>query len=239
MRAMPSSRNIYIAVTVVFVLSLGLVLVLPNGELIQTLAAIPLVGSLVAALAQILRDQAAHERALTMFAAEKLFSVGASSHMANVAFDKHVAFSEEYVQEVNDTLVTLSVEGPTEKALNHANSLYLLRRKRAVWLTPKLDEDLGRFESALRKLGAETRLVRTSPEVPDRSQWVKSMYKVFADVMGAEHMGASGWDGEDLTEELAISTVIGRLRSILGTAELSEMRSAIISRSMLEARKDG
>lgn len=113
---MSHSQKIYIDVAAVFALSLGLFFLLPSSEFIQSLAAIPLVGSLIAALLQVLRDQATHDRALTMFAAEKLFSIGASSHMANVAFDKHVQFCEKYVQEVQDTLLTLSREGPTKKA---------------------------------------------------------------------------------------------------------------------------
>lgn len=220
-------------------LSLALFFVLPSGEFIQSLVAIPMVGSLVAALAQVLRDQAAHERNLAMFAAEKLFAVGASSHMANVAFDRHVTFSEEYVQEVNETLVTLSREGPTETALKHARNLYELRQKHAVWLTEKLDSELEQFESALRKVGAEAHLVSISPEAPNRQRWVRSMFKAFVEVMGAKNMGANHWEGEELSDEFAISMVIRRLRKILGTEELAEMRSAIIWRSMAEARKDG
>lgn len=220
-------------------LSLGLFFVLPSGEFIQLLAAIPLVGSLVAVLVQTLRDQVAHDRALTMFAAEKLFTIGASSHMANIAFDKHVQFSEEYAKEVHETLMTLSREGPTENALRHATNLYILRQKHAVWLTVKLEADLELFESALRKLGSNAYMVKSSPGAPKPLQLVKAMYKNFADVMGADIMGSNDWEGEELSEERAISAVIRRLRGILGTEELAEMRSAIIARSMQELRQDG
>lgn len=236
---MTRTTKTYIGIATVFLLSLALFYVLPSGDIIQALAAIPLVGSLIGALLQILRDQAAHERALSILAAENRFSLGASSHMANVAFDKHVQFSEEYVQEVHKALVTLFKKGPTAEVLQHTKALYMLQQKHAVWLTAKLEKDLELFESALRRLGANAHYVSVAPAANDFPQRLSAMYRTFADVMGARFMGSNEWEGEGLTEALAISMVIRRLRAILGTEELTEMRSAIVSRAMSELRKDG
>ena len=128
--------------------------------------------------------------------------------MANVAFDKHVQFSEEYVQEVHKALVTLFKEGPTAEVLQHTKALYMLQQKYAVWLTAKLEKDLELFESALRRLGANAHYVSAAPAADDFQQRLSAMYKTFADVMGAEFMGSNEWNGEGLTEELAISMVI-------------------------------
>ncbi len=59
------------------------------------------------------------------------------------------------------------------------------------------------------------------------------MYRTFAEVMGFEE-----WQGEQLTDNLAVSIMIRRLRAILGTEELTEMRSAIVSNAIRELRSN-
>lgn len=206
----------------------------PGGEFIQLLAGIPLVGSVVAALFQIMRDQAAHERALLILAAQNRFSLGASSHMANVAFDKHVQFSEEYAQEAHKTLTTLFREGPTEEVLKHTRALYTLQQKYAVWLTVHIETELEAFEAALRRIGATAGYVYGTSGAEDKQQKLDAMYRTFAEVMGFEE-----WQGERLTDHLAVSTMIRRLRSILGTEELTEMRTTIVSKAITELRNNG
>jgi hypothetical protein len=39
--------------------------------------------------------------------AQNAFSMGATSHMATVAFDKHIGFCEEYVEQMSKALYTL------------------------------------------------------------------------------------------------------------------------------------
>ena len=46
----------------------------------------------------------------------------------------------------------------------------------------------------------------------------------------------TNFQGEKLTDELAISKMIRRLRMILGTEELMEMRSTIVSKAIAELR---
>lgn len=118
---------------IIFVASLVLIFFAPV-DIVRQVAGIPAVGALVAALFSIFKDQVAHERAVLLLEAENAFSMGATSHMANVAFDKHVSFCEEYVEEMFKTLSTLFQEGPTEKAMEHAGALYQIRRRWALWL---------------------------------------------------------------------------------------------------------
>lgn len=231
---MSKTRKTYLGIAIIFVASLAFFYWHPGGDFIQLLAGIPLVGSVVAALLQILRDQAAHERALLILAAQNQFSLGASSHMANVAFDKHVQFSEEYAQEVHKTLTTLFREGPTEEVLRHTSALYMLQQKYAVWLTAKIETELETFEAALRRIGATAGYVYGTSSAEDRQQKLDAMYRTFAEVMGFEE-----WQGERLTDHLAVSMMIRRLRSILGTEELTEMRTAIVSKAILELRNNG
>lgn len=234
---MARTQITYLGIAAVFVLSLTLFLWLPSGEFIQQLAAVPLVGSLLGALFQLIRDQTAHDREMAVLEAQNRFSLGASSHMANVAFDKHVQFSEEYVAEVHKALRTLFREGPTPQVLEHTRALYLLQQKYAVWLTSKIEADLELFESALRRLGADAQYLKSVAGTKDTPQRTAAMYKTFVNVIGSKFMGASKWDGEELSEDLAVSMVIQRLRAILGTEELTEMRGAIVSKALSELRK--
>lgn len=235
---MKQNKLTYFSIAAVFVLSLLLLLWSPSGKLIQILASIPVVGSLVAALFQILRDQAVHDRQLLLLDAQNRFSLGATSHMASVAFDKHVQFCEEYVAEAQRTLGTLFREGPTEDVLKHTGNLYSLQQKYALWLTPKIEEDLELFESALRKIGANAHYVKIAPQAEDHGQRIAEMYKTFADVMGSKLMG-SEWHGEKLTEELAISMVIRRLRGILGIEELTAIRTALVDQAQNATKSAG
>lgn len=229
---MTRTHRTYAGITAVFLTSLAMVLWLPSGEFFQQLAAVPLVGSLLGTLFQLLRDQATHDRALAVIEAQNLFSLGASSHMANVAFDKHVQFCEEYVAEVHKTLRTLFREGPSPQVLTHTEQLYATQKKYAVWLTTKIETDLELFESALRRIGANAHYLEVAPAAQDRSQRIALTYKTFASVMGSEHMGSSEWKGESLSEELAISMVIQRLRTVLGTEELTQMRHALVTKAL-------
>ena len=226
---MSQTKKTYFSIAVILIASLIFFYWHPGGGDIQFLAGIPLVSSLLALLVQILRDQAAHERAMLILDAQNHFSLGASSHMANVAFDKHVLFCEEYADEVHKALTTLFREGPTAQVLAHTGNLYKLQQKYAVWLTAKLEGDLESFESALRSIGANASYVYTTSGTDDRQQKLDAMYQTFAKVMGFEE-----WQGEKLTDELAISMLIRRLRKILGTEELTGLRSSIVSKAILE-----
>jgi hypothetical protein len=225
------NQRTYVSIGVVFVLSVIVVFLLPSEELIQAVAAVPLVGALIAALFQILRDQASHDRQLLLQDSQNWFSLGATSHMANVAFDKHVQFSEEYAAEVHNTLHTLFREGPSDEVFKHTTEFYSIQQKYAVWLTTQMELDLALFESALRKIGAHAGYLQSTKNASDSQQRIAEMYKIFADVMGSKWMGAE-WNGEKLTEELAITMVIRRLRGILGTEEFTAIRAALLAQAI-------
>ena len=101
--------------------------------------------------------------------AKNRFTVGATSHMADVAFDKHVEFCEDYVAEMQRALTTLFRRGPHQEALIHADSLSIIRERWTVWLTPEIETELGKFEGALRTIGSHTWLVKEAPNDPDRA----------------------------------------------------------------------
>src|SRR5216683_7388179 len=113
-----NAKNTYVALGVIFVVSVTAI-VLPVGATIRVVAAIPAPGSLCAALLQVFRDTIAPERALWIIEAQNSFSIGATSHVAEVAFDKSALFCEEYIAEMFRTLTTLTRDGPGNSAAAH------------------------------------------------------------------------------------------------------------------------
>ena len=97
----------YIILASVFVASIVVMFFFANNSVLSYAFSLPACLSLVAALFQLFREQLTFDRATMLQTAQNGFALGANSHMANTAFDKHVQFSEEYVSEAHATLRTL------------------------------------------------------------------------------------------------------------------------------------
>lgn len=237
-----TSRHIYSILFLVFVGSLFVHYLSAINSLTHELAAIPAVVALLGALFQILRDIIANERKLLeltikhdndvlLLNAQQGFTMGATSHMAIAAFDKHVAFSEAYMKETFNTLNTLFKEGPTKLVITHSAKLSNIRREYAVWLTSEHDVALAKFEGALNKIAAHDMYITETKLANDRQGWVDDMYSTFASVLGQDAMGKT-WKGKPLDEEIAYTSVTRGLRKILGTEELTAIRSACIAAAL-------
>ena len=223
------SRNIYLLLAGLFVLSVAASMSHPASSVARGVAALPAVAAVVGALFQLFRDQLAFDRAIFLQASQNSFTLGATSHMAIVAFDKHVSFSEEYVQEVFSALQTLFREGPSDQALPHAHRLYQIRQKWALWITPAIEADLERFEGAIRTIGADAHVVDVDLAHPERSQTIRKMYDLFKVVMGKVITG------QPATADHAIENVIIGLRRVLGIEELTDLRQAVVRQATKKA----
>jgi hypothetical protein len=103
-----------------------------------------------------------------------------------------------------------------------------------VWVTNDIENDLEPFEKALRQMGASAGYVASTTgdwSAAQRPQHLDRMYKIFAQVTGEKE-----WDGEGLTDDLAISSQVRYLRGVLGIEELNTMRQVIVTRAMKEFR---
>jgi len=220
----------YWALVVVFLASLGLIVLFhffSVWPVVSDLAGLSAIGSLFGALFQIARDRIAFDRSVRLEEGRNRFTIGTTSHMASVAFDKHVSFCEEYVEEMQKALTTFTREGPSRSVLGHANKLGEIRRKWAVWLMPELETGLGKFEAAIRSMGAKAWLLDEVPKVDQRAKIVGEMYLEFAELVGIEK-----WDGQDTSDEHAVGTIIGKLRKVLGVDELTHLRSELVKRAL-------
>jgi hypothetical protein len=192
---------------------------------------LPAVGAIWAALVELLRDRAAHDRAAALQTTQNSLAVGAASHMASVAFEKHAAFCEEYVADIHQALATLFREGPTSEALRHSSSLYRIRQRWAVWLTPSVETDLERFEAALRKIGSSAHFVDVDLAHPTRSEVIREMHELYKEVVGM-----SQGDEKQVETDRAIRKIIQGLRRVLGIEELTDLRKNLVSRALRDSR---
>ncbi|MCK5602843.1 hypothetical protein KAR91_13260, partial [Candidatus Pacearchaeota archaeon] len=80
---------------VVSVLAFLLAFFLPTTELMKGIVASPGIFGMIGVLYQLMRDEAAFERNKRIQSLQQSFGLGASSHMANRVFDKHVEFCEK------------------------------------------------------------------------------------------------------------------------------------------------
>jgi hypothetical protein len=128
----------YSLLATVFVLSAALAFALPTTELLRGIAGLPAVGTLFFVVWQIFREDAAHRRQIELEHQKQFFGLTVTSHMASVAFDKHVAFCEEYIARVNHGVKDMVVQGPSREALAFSRQLLEIRVKHAPWVSPDI-----------------------------------------------------------------------------------------------------
>ncbi|USF86380.1 hypothetical protein [Candidatus Endoriftia persephonae] len=217
--------KIYIALATLAICSFFVAYTLPTDEMLKGIYASPGLLALFGVLYQVLRDQSAHERNLEIQKRQQVFNIGATSHMANVAFDKHVEFCEKYMQEVHETVSTLFREGPTDKALSHAGNFHTLRQEYAAWLTDDINENLFPFEQALRSLGAGEHFIRQTTGAPQyqeqRSKHIDKVYKDFSKILTIE-------EGAEPDPVVATEVVKKKVRDILDIEQLVQLRKRLI-----------
>jgi hypothetical protein len=158
--------------------------------------------------------------------AKNRFVVGATSHMANVVFDKHVAFCEEYTSHAHVAMEVLFRAGPTNQILEHEAHLLGIRTRWALWLPPELEEKLDVFQMNLRTIGAYAPPRR---EGDPPSGDLRRSYDAFAAAMGWPE-----WQGERVNQEAAAQRAISELSKTLGILELTGLRAQLINLAVNE-----
>jgi hypothetical protein len=223
---MRKSWKVYTVASGVLTLSFVTAWTLPTTEILRGIISLPGVGALLAVLYQIVRDQAAHERALELIEKQHLFNLGTTSHMANVAFDKHVQFSEQYITKMQQGLTELFQNGPTKESLKFYGDLVDIRRSFLAWITKDLKGRITPFEDALYKIGASNIILDSLPVGEARSREVEQMYQIFSDVLGLPKEKVS------LDERVAPERILSHLQHLLGVEHLSRLRAAVIKQAI-------
>lgn len=221
------STKTYIVLAVVFVAALGCAYFLRENEISKSLATMPAIGSLVAAIYQTLKDQAAFERQDYLQRQQQIFNLGTTSHMANVAFDKHAKFCEDYMSEVHDTVADLFRLGPRSSRVidEHLKKLISLKKKYAAWVPKDVAQQLEPFESAINMISAQAVLVEDYGEDAgkERAHAVKAMHEIYRSLLKREERGVEKDD-----QEVSAEDIKEKLRMILGINELTKMRKLLV-----------
>lgn len=97
--------------------------------------------------------QFSHEQSILLTEMQNAFSMGATSHMATTAFDKHIGFCQEYVDAISKALDFLNEAGPKKRLLD-ASEFFRIRQKWALWLTDEIEANLDRFELTISTIAA-------------------------------------------------------------------------------------
>mgnify|MGYP001560519707 CR=1 FL=1 len=229
---MHQKHKTYFALIIVGIASLLISLWLPLDDIFKGIASTPAVFALIAALYQILRDQAAFEKELLFQQKEHIFGLGVTSHMANAVFDKHVSFCEEYMAEVDRTFETLVVEGATDKVKENACNLFKIRQKYSAWITNDISNSLDSFEGALRDVAAKAREVARAPDGSE--QLAQKLQE--ADEVWNELLGPLFNRDVPTGKGIDVESIKAKLREILGIEKLMKIRQWIIDQAAQNIR---
>lgn len=149
--------------------------------------------------------------------------------MAEVAFDKHMAFCEEYVQEMHRVLEKLFTDGPGKQGLELSGNLHKIRAKHRPWIVQDVETVVLRYEMALSQIGIDAMSLEFA-EGKKRETIVNRMFSTFAAITEASHDGP-------VDATIATSEIISHLQKSLGINELAELRGSILS-AALRANKN-
>ena len=161
------------------------------------------------------------------------FEMGATSHMADVAFDKYVEFCEEYVKSAQDTFTIVFGPGIREdKISEHARKLRSIDIKWAIWTTSNLQEQLARFEHALFRIASIQQQLRDLPHPPNRQDLIAELIELQTRIFGWD----KGTIGEKVPSDVSIGAVIEALKEVLGTNKLNQLRADLVDQASKRAR---
>lgn len=127
----------------------------------------------------------AHDRSVLLTEMQNAFSMGASSHMATVAFDKHIGFCEAYIRAVSLALRNVIQPGASAKPLD-VTPLFGIRQKWSLWLTDELERKLDLFELGIGAAGAQVFDERGVTLPNDRS--IKSLVATLGHLLATEEL---------------------------------------------------
>jgi hypothetical protein len=208
----------YILYTIIFIFSFTLAYIIQTNYFFKGILALPAVGSLLSLLYKIYKDDRAHERTVELQTKQHDFILGTASHMAEVAYDKHVLFCEAYIERVQKGFQELLRDGPSANAMTIGRELVNIRQKHAAWLTKEIEAKLKPFEQTLIRMGAKDGLIYNLPMGEKRNKMIEEVYKSFGLILGHEK------PTNEEEEGLAIDEIIEKIRVILGISILTEMR---------------
>lgn len=208
------SYGLYI---VIFAFSFFFAYSVQTSEFFKGILALPAAGSLIVILYELYRDNRDHERVVEFQNKQQDFDLALASHMADVAYDKHTLFCEEYMNRVQKGFKEL-IDGPIRKSLPFSIDLVDIRKKYSSWLTKEIEVKLKPFEHALAHIGSKDQLIDILPVGEKKDKLIEDVNKYIGLIMGHEEANS------EEEKEIAKDSVIEEIRNILGINTLSRLR---------------
>ena len=228
---------VYLALLIVAAVSFWLAKIFSEYGFITEPTSISAAGALLGIIIQIFRDDAAFKKSQILQNENNDFILAATSHMANVAFDKHTAFAEKYLMVAEEELKKLFHTGLVADDLGNvardaAFKLFEVRKEFGPWVTKEIREELEPFERELSNIYANEGLVKSLPMGKHRSGAVEAVttaYKKLADVKepGAKDEAARG--GAIQVKE--------SLQTLLGIPDLTALRKIYVDEAIRRQNK--
>lgn len=225
--------TLYALLTVVGAVSFLATLYLPIDEVLRTITALPFVAALFAALFQIVRDHSSFEHDRLQQEREHAFTVAATSHMSKVVFDKHVEFCEAYLKALQDLLGNLFARGPTEKAREHLQPLYDVRRNYRLWISLPMAMKLDQFESKVAAMASSLGVWNAQREIETyqtgNNKYLDEAYKLFEEILNIDKK-----DNADVESKKSrgYALVIEHLQEIVGIETLATLRDSVLQNAV-------
>lgn len=208
----------YAGYLIVLIASFLIASFLPTGDIVKGIALTPGAVSLFLFLNQLWRDERAQERKIELQNKQQDFILGTASHMAEVAYNKHVDFCEEYIERLQKGLQEIYKDGPSKNSMDIGRDLVNIRQKHSAWLTRKIEVELRPLETALIEMGAKEHLLYDQSTREERTKTAERVYRLLSLILGDEQAES------DEESKIAIQEVIEIIREILGINALTELR---------------
>lgn len=161
---------------------------------------------------------------------ESSLAVGVMSHMASVAFDKHIEFCEAYLKEADQALAELLMNASAKTTLDSVGKMAEIRRKYGLWEDKQTGEFLTKFQKALSEIWMIDRKIERSERAmltfEQRQSLVTDFFNRLQTLVGIVPEIDVGPDG--ITRE----RVLQFLRSRLGADDLTKLRFHHLNRAV-------
>lgn len=215
----------YIICSIVAIASFFIAYFLPTEEILKGIIALPGVSALFGALWLIHREHIGHERQKEIQDREHNFHLSVSSHMADVAFDKHVEFSQEYIGKFNEILTKIIPQGnvgiPPE-----FEQLKQIRNKYQAWLNKNIIIDLLDLENLIYLHNQKGTQAKNSQIGDTKTKLYDEAKQLFQQIKGEDFV-ANSYETQSL-----ISKVIFIVQEMIGIKELTELRQLVLGKAV-------
>jgi len=230
------NKTIRIFLICLAALIVGIFLAFVSQMAVQAIGVVMSSSAIFGGMFTLIRDEMQRYHKQLMQEQNQAFSLGAMSHMANITFDKHVEFCEEYVKEFKEVMHDLSKSGVSKECYEYAGRLYKIRESHILWISDQVNNRLVYLERCLRKIGVGAEQLERDTRLEERIKMVDIIHEIYCEICEIE--GNNEKSEQDKESQIAESKILNNLRKLLEVEDMTEIRKSLISRAVKCKAKD-